>query len=185
MQHTMLDPHPRAACLKEDFGNRQRLWPAGDVSASLVAQEDGLRGGRDRAPQGILRRPGSRTLAEPVGWLTDHCPVVPKPRQDVRRCLHLSVPVRLCRGGVTCTGSGGVYRGRVEWRERESVNLHVRRRCRPQYGHFQVLLGVSPGLCVRVWGICLSAGYVSASPFQSGDSAWLRESVCASVCLCV
>ena len=68
MHHTMLDLHPRAACLMEDFGNCQRLWPAGDDSTSLVAQEDGLQGGQDRALQGILRRPGSRTLAEPVGW---------------------------------------------------------------------------------------------------------------------
>lgn len=63
------------------------------------------------------------------------------------------------------------------------MNLHVCRCCRPQYAHFQVLLGA--GLCVSVWGICLRAGYVSVSSFQSGDSAWLRECVCASVCLCV
>lgn len=111
MQRTMLDPRPRAARLKEGFGNRQRLWPAGAVSPSLVAQEDGLQGGQHRAPQGTLRRPGSRTPAEPVGWETDHCPLVPKPRQDVRRYLHPSMPVRPCRGGVTRTGSGGVYRG--------------------------------------------------------------------------
>ena len=126
MQRTVLvDPPPTAACLKGS-GNRQRLWPAGDVSASLVAQEDGLQGGQHRAPQGTLRRLGSRTPAEPVGWHTDHCPLVPKPRQDVRRYLYPSMPVRLCRGGVTCTGSGGVSRGQSGVERGESVNLHAR-----------------------------------------------------------
>ena len=74
---------------------------------------------------------------------------------------------------------------RAVWSESESVNLHVCRCCRPQYVRFQVLLGASLGLCVSVQGICLRAGYVSASPFQSGGSAWLRECVRASVCLCV
>lgn len=51
----------------------------------------------------------------------------------------------------TCTGEGSVHRGAV-WSEGESVSLHVCWCFWPQYVHFHVLWGASPGWCVRVQG---------------------------------